>query len=148
MSDRWLGVPEPDSDLPNRSLTKYRLIIDECGGWDAFQELLRAANDIATKHGVGIGNVATQYVLQQPQVGAAIVGARSSAYVQENLRTLALRLDPEDVSMLHDLAAPNGPGGDVYTLERRPASPHAAIMRYNLNRAAQDNRGTPPHHPT
>ncbi|MCZ6915511.1 MAG: aldo/keto reductase [Gemmatimonadetes bacterium] len=146
LSDRWLGAPEPATHLPNRSLTKYKLIIEEFGGWDAFQKLLRIANDIATKHGVSIGDVATRYVLQQPQVGAAIVGARSSAHVQENLRTLALRLDPEDISMLHGLAAPNRPAGDVYTLERRPASAHAAIMRYNLNRAAPDNLDPPTKH--
>jgi aryl-alcohol dehydrogenase-like predicted oxidoreductase len=134
LSDKWLGAPEPVADLPNRSLTKYRLIIEECGGWDAFQGLLRATKDIATKHGVSIGNVASRYVLQRPHVGAAIVGARSSAYVQDNLRTLALRLDAEDISMLHDVARSNGPKEGVYTMERRPTSTHAAIMRYNLNR--------------
>ena len=138
LSARWLGAPEPDADLPNRSLTKYRLVIQECGGWDAFQALLRAANNIATKHRVSIGSVASRYVLQRPQVGAAIVGARSSAYVQDHLRTLAFRLDAEDISMLHDLAASHGLQGDVYTMERQPTSAHAAIMRYNLNRSAPE----------
>ena len=41
LTDRWLGVPEPSLDgLPNRSLVKYKLIIDEFGGWGLFQQLL------------------------------------------------------------------------------------------------------------
>ena len=41
LSDRWLGAPEPQPPFENRSLTKYKLIIDDFGGWDLFQELLR-----------------------------------------------------------------------------------------------------------
>ena len=33
LSDRWLGRPEPASALQNRSLIKYKLIIDDFGGW-------------------------------------------------------------------------------------------------------------------
>ena len=43
LSERWLGRAAPPADPGNRSLVKYRLIIDEFGGWDAFQALLRAA---------------------------------------------------------------------------------------------------------
>jgi len=37
LSDRWLGRPSPAKLPSNRSLTKYKLIIDEFGGWDLFQ---------------------------------------------------------------------------------------------------------------
>ena len=33
LSERWLGQAEPAGPLANRSLTKYKLIIDEFGGW-------------------------------------------------------------------------------------------------------------------
>ena len=42
LSERWLGKPAPAPDLANRSLTKYKLIIEDFGGWDLFQELLEA----------------------------------------------------------------------------------------------------------
>ena len=42
-SDRWLGAPEPAQPLENRSLVKYKLIIDDFGGWTLFQELLARA---------------------------------------------------------------------------------------------------------
>ena len=40
LGDRWLGVPEPASGFENRSLTKYKLVIEDFGGWALFQELL------------------------------------------------------------------------------------------------------------
>ena len=43
LSDRWLGVPEPAEPLENRSLTKYKLIIDDIGGWDFFQCIAASA---------------------------------------------------------------------------------------------------------
>jgi aryl-alcohol dehydrogenase-like predicted oxidoreductase len=41
LSERYLDRPAPESPLANRSLVKYRLVIDELGGWDRFQDLLR-----------------------------------------------------------------------------------------------------------
>ena len=43
LTERYHEATEPPSPLPNRSLTKYRLIVDELGGWGALQALLRCA---------------------------------------------------------------------------------------------------------
>jgi len=48
LGDRWLGLPEPQMPLENRSLTKYKLIIDDFGGWDLFQALLLALRNMPT----------------------------------------------------------------------------------------------------
>src|ERR687897_388785 len=53
LSERWLGAREPAEPFANRSLTKYKLIIDDFGGWDLFQELLRALDRVARRHDVG-----------------------------------------------------------------------------------------------
>ena len=37
LSDRYLNTSSPSEPLENRSLTKYRLIIEEYGGYDLFQ---------------------------------------------------------------------------------------------------------------
>lgn len=134
LSRRWLGEPEPAGDLPNRSLIKYKLMIDEYGGWDAFQDLLATLDAVASKHEVSIGNVATRYVLDRSQVAATIVGARNSEHLRDNMRTLRLVLDEEDTSRLREVSVPRSPSGDVYTLERAADGRHASIMRYNLNR--------------
>ena len=136
LTDRWLRADEPHEPLPNRSLTKYKLIIDESGGWALFQELLAALSQVAAKHNVGIGAVAIRYVLDRPQVAAAIVGARNDKYLWQNLDSFALRLDQEDTDRLGAvLAKRSGPAGEPFDLERVPGSSHANIMRYNLNDA-------------
>jgi len=77
LSDRWLGVAEPSAALVNRSLVKYKLIIDDFGGWELFQQLLGALKAVGDRHGVDIATIASAWVLEQPQVAAVIVGARS-----------------------------------------------------------------------
>jgi aryl-alcohol dehydrogenase-like predicted oxidoreductase len=139
LSDRYLGQPEPEPPFANRSLTKYKLIIDEFGGWEPYQEVLLVLRGIADKHRVGMASVAVRYVLDQQQVAGAIVGAHDAKHLSANLSALRLHLDQEDLaSIRHVMANAKGPTGDVYSIERIPGGPHASIMRYNLNRAVTD----------
>ena len=134
--ERWLDVPEPIAPLENRSLVKYKLIIDEFGGWAAFQTLLRTMRTIADAHDTTIGAVALRAVLDEPAVTSVIVGARHADHLPATLASLSLELSVIERSALQTLltAAP-GPQGDVYELERDLAGVHAGIMRYNLNTA-------------
>src|SRR5581483_11319922 len=79
LSDRWLGAGEPQPPFENRSLTKYKLIIDDFGGWDLFQALLRVLRRIADRLGAEIASVASRVMLDRPMVAAVIVGARNRA---------------------------------------------------------------------
>ncbi len=136
LHERWLGVPEPVQPLENRSLVKYKLIIDDVGGWALFQRLLQALQTIATAHGTTIGAIAIRHVLDQPAVAAAIVGARSTAHLGPTLAAVTLTLTADEHTLLDAvLAARTGPVGDVYSLEREKGGRHASIMRYNLNTA-------------
>lgn len=134
LSERWLGVAEPEEPLENRSLTKYKLIIDEALGWDGFQDLLSAVRIIAREHGVTIGAVGISWVLAQPHVAAAIVGARNASHLPQTVAALSLELDAQDLAVL-DRACGRGIAGDVYELERDRTGPHGRIMKYNLNKA-------------
>ena len=139
LHERWLGAVAPAAPLENRSLVKYRLIVDECGGWDALQRVLVVLARVATRHGTTIGAVALRWVLDQRMVAAAIVGARNSTHLRATLDALAVRLSAEDVGSLDEvLAMIDGPPGDVYALEREVGGRHAAIMRYGLNQVAVD----------
>lgn len=134
LSSRWVGMPDPHTDLSNRSLTKYRLIIEEFGGWPRFQELLAAMSKIARRHSVSLANVATRWVLDRPQVAGVMIGARNSRHLQDNLRVFDLRLDEADEEMLDEiLARASGPQGDPFDLERIPGGGHASIMKTDLN---------------
>jgi aryl-alcohol dehydrogenase-like predicted oxidoreductase len=134
-SERWLGAPEPGAELVNRSLIKYKLVIDDFGGWAAFQQLLQALKQIGDRHGVNIATVATRWVLDRPGVAAAIVGARYADHLHDTLAVFGLRLDARDHALLAPLlAAHPGMAGDTYTLERDKAGRHGRIMKYNLNK--------------
>jgi aryl-alcohol dehydrogenase-like predicted oxidoreductase len=133
LSDRWLGARDPVPPLENRSLVKYRLIIDEFGGWDRFQEMLAALNRIASRHQTTIGAVAIRWVLDQPGVSGAIVGARHARHLDQIRKACALALDDADrMEIAHVQSESPGPEGEVYGLERVKGGPHAAIMRYGL----------------
>jgi aryl-alcohol dehydrogenase-like predicted oxidoreductase len=135
LSERWLGAADPGFAPTNRSLVKYRLIIEEFGGWDAFQALLAALARIAARHDVSIPAIATRWVLDRPAVAGAIVGARYAEHLPDTLATFRVALTPQDHAELNAiLSAHPGPSGDTYTLERDREGPHGRIMKYNLNR--------------
>jgi aryl-alcohol dehydrogenase-like predicted oxidoreductase len=136
LTERWLGAPDPGPSFENRSLIKYRLIIDEFGGWGLFQDLLATLDRIAKRHGVTIGAVAARWTLSQPQVGAVIIGARTARRLAETLKVFELTLDAEDYIALDAvLARRSGPSGPVYALESDRTGPHGRIMKYNLGEA-------------
>jgi aryl-alcohol dehydrogenase-like predicted oxidoreductase len=138
LSDRYLGRPDPTPPLENRSLVKYRLIIDESGGWDRFQEMLAALGKVAARHGVGIGAVALRWVLDQPGVSGVIVGARDARHLDQAGQACRLALDDDDRRTIARVqSASSGPQGDTYDLERVKGGPHASIMRYTLARDPQ-----------
>jgi aryl-alcohol dehydrogenase-like predicted oxidoreductase len=135
LSDRWLGRPAPAESLANRSLVKYRLIIDEFGGWPLFQELLVALRGIADRQHCDIATVATRAVLDCPAVAAAIVGATSAAHLEAHGRIGEVALGEQDRAAIAAVTSRRqGPPGDVYALERDREGPHGRIMKYTLNR--------------
>lgn len=139
LTERWLGQTDPGFEFENRSLIKYRLIIDEFGTWEVFQHLLGVLKDIGDKHGVSLSTVATRWVLDQRQVGAAIVGARYARHLPQTLEVFGFELDAKDRSAIQAVlnTAP-GPQGSVFALERDRKGRHGRIMKYNLNTKPDD----------
>lgn len=136
LSDRWLGAGEPQQPLENRSLTKYKLMIDDFGGWDRFQALLATLRAIADRHDTDIATVASRAVLDRPQVAGLIVGARNRSHLAANLAIDAIALDDADRAAIAAVVPEDcGPEGDVYEVERDRTGRHGSIMKYNLNEA-------------
>jgi aryl-alcohol dehydrogenase-like predicted oxidoreductase len=134
LSERWLGTPDPASSLSNRSLIKYKLVIDDFGGWGMFQELLTALAGVATRHGTDIASVATRMMLDRPGIAAAIVGATNAAHLQAHAEIGAVALDAADRAAIASVTKRRcGPAGDVYVLERDRTGRHGQIMKYELN---------------
>jgi aryl-alcohol dehydrogenase-like predicted oxidoreductase len=137
LSRRYLEADSPAPPLENRSLVKYRLIIEEFGGWARFQEMLQTLDAIASRHGVGVGTVAIRWVLDQPGVSGVIVGARHAGHLHDTIRACTFALTDEDRAAIAGVQASSvGPSGEVYGLERVKGGPHASIMRYRQNRDA------------
>jgi aryl-alcohol dehydrogenase-like predicted oxidoreductase len=134
LSNKWLGQPDPPQPYANRSLVKYRLMVEEFGGWDRFQQLLRQVDAVAKKHDTVISAVCARWVLDKPQAAAALVGAKDSKHLAETLAILRLELDADDRKVLDELAASSpGAPGDCYAVERDPESIHKRIMQMNQN---------------
>lgn len=132
LSDRWLGQPEP-AQLSNRSLIKYRLVVEDFGGWALLQDLLVCLRRVADRHGCDIATVATRAVLDRPNVAAAIVGAINTSHLAAHRRIGALVLDDEDRAAIGAVLARARPlEGDVYELERDRHGRHGRIMKYEL----------------
>jgi aryl-alcohol dehydrogenase-like predicted oxidoreductase/enamine deaminase RidA (YjgF/YER057c/UK114 family) len=137
LSERWLGVPEPAAaGLSTWSLMKYRRFIDEAGGWEAYQRVLRAAHEVARTHGVSIANVAARYVLEQPAVGAVIIGARLGQrdHLPETSRLFGFSLDTAGRALLDEaldgLRPIPGDCGDEY--RRAPYLTAAGDLSHHL----------------
>lgn len=139
LSEKWLGMQEPTPPFENRSLIKYKLMIDEFGGWELFQSLLKVLKLIAEKHHASITNVASRYILDRKPVAAVIIGAKTAAHLDENLKIFEFVLDQEDMIEIEKVIRQRkGPSRDVFDLERIKEGPHGSIMRYNLNQQATD----------
>ena len=121
LADKWLAQPEPKSaDLSTWSQMKYKRFIDAAGGWAVFQQLLRSLKTVAHKHQSSIASVASRYVLENPAVGAIIVGARlgEGHHIEDHKACLQLDLDAEDVQLIGEaqeqLSPILGDCGDEY----------------------------------
>ena len=105
LTNRWLGKREPGSDdLTTWSQMKYKRYIDTAGGWAVFQNLLKVVKATADRYGVTMANVASRFILEQPAVGAVIIGARlgESEHIADNRRLLEFDLDTEDKEAIDD----------------------------------------------
>ncbi len=135
LSERYLGVEEPREPLPNRSLTKYKLIIDEIGGWAKFQILLEALAAVASRRGCGIAEVAAAYQLSRPGVTALILGFGKSTSLHSLNAIAGAELSKSDIREIEEARSHcSKVAGAVYEAERDREGPHGRIMRYNLNR--------------
>ena len=134
LSDRYLNAPDPVPPFENRSLTKYRLIIDEFGGYELFQEALQVLKIIAKQYEVGIAEVACKYILQKPMVGGVIVGARNRNHLGKLQKLDSFTLNQNDLVKIESVVSRSkGPNGPFYELERDKTGKHGSIMKYNLN---------------
>jgi aryl-alcohol dehydrogenase-like predicted oxidoreductase/enamine deaminase RidA (YjgF/YER057c/UK114 family) len=119
LTEKWRGKARP-TEVPDWSTMKYLRFVEAIGGWDVLQEILKAAERVAAKHGVSIGNVATRWVLEQKAVAGIIIGARlgEREHRADNLKVFNFALDKEDHRLIDAALAQTkaipGDCGDEY----------------------------------
>ena len=95
LTDRYLnGVPKDSRAAVNFFLTANR--ID-----DAYLKTANALNDIAKAHGLTLAQLALAWVLRDPRVTTAIIGASSVAQLDNNVAVLEkLELSADELSAI------------------------------------------------
>lgn len=133
VSEKWLDKEEPDSEqLVNRSLVKYKLLIDSACGWEEFQRRLSILSKMAAKYRCEIANIAIAALLQCGKADALIIGLSPQNFSTQN-RSLA-ELPLLEAQDLQEITAwPCNLRGDIYDEERDEHGAHAKVMKYNLN---------------
>ncbi|HUJ24728.1 MAG TPA: aldo/keto reductase [Myxococcales bacterium] len=67
---------------------------------------LDKVREVATRHGTTPAAVALAWLLQKPEVSSIILGARTVAQLQDNLRCLSVKLEAQEVKELDEVSAP------------------------------------------
>jgi aryl-alcohol dehydrogenase-like predicted oxidoreductase len=92
------GEPSfPDGDVRNHD-GNFR-----GDGWARGQRIIAGLDPIAAKHGKTLGQVATNWVLCQPGVTAALVGVRHPAQAVQAVGGQGWKLDAEDLAAINAL---------------------------------------------
>lgn len=133
VSEKWLCKEEPSlKQLANRSLVKYKLLIDSACGWAEFQRRLSILSELAIKYRCEIANIAIAALLQEGRADAVIVGLSPQNFTVQN-RSLAKLplLEKQDLQELNAWTC--NLSGDAYDAERDENGAHAKVMKYDLN---------------
>jgi aryl-alcohol dehydrogenase-like predicted oxidoreductase len=75
--------------------------VNEDRAWAAVAEMRK----IATKHNVSVATVALGYVLAKPFVMSVIIGASRLDQLEQNLASVAVKLDAQDIAKLDEVSA-------------------------------------------
>lgn len=133
VNEKWLDKEEPElSQLENRSLVKYKLLIDSACGWEEFQRRLPLLNKLANKYQCEMANIAVAALLQSKRADAVIIGLSLQNFSVQN-RNLA-KIPLLEAQDLQEISTwPCHLHGDVYDEERNEQGTHAKVMKRNLN---------------
>lgn len=97
LSDAYLGLQAQRVSANTYSKGKYASVIDECGGYGWFQQLLQVLRNVADRHDtVSIADVAQRWVLDKETVPAVIVGARNANHVEDHKKLFSFQLSERD----------------------------------------------------
>jgi len=71
--------------------------------------ILDVVKDIAADHGASMAQVSLAWLIQHPQVGSVILGARTTQQLADNLGAAQVELSTEQWERLEDVSRPHTP---------------------------------------
>jgi aryl-alcohol dehydrogenase-like predicted oxidoreductase len=74
--------------------------------WNKLWDIIDVLNAVATEHGVEGAQVALAWLLQRPMVASLIMGGRTTAQFESNLKAAELKLSPDDIARLDKVSEP------------------------------------------
>jgi aryl-alcohol dehydrogenase-like predicted oxidoreductase len=79
---------------------------------DKAYNVIDALEAVAKRHGASVAQVALSWLLHQPVVTSVIIGAKKASQLKDNLGSVELKLDGEDLKQLDEVSrlAPEYPG--------------------------------------
>ncbi len=89
---------------PNRGVESYSK-----RNTDKTYQVLDTLDGIAKRLNQSMSHVALAWLLSRPGVATLLLGARTVAQLQDNLESISLKLEPEDINSLTEVSAPGLP---------------------------------------
>lgn len=74
--------------------------------WNKLWDIVDVINEVAAAHGVSGAQVSLAWLLQRPLVASVIIGGRTTAQFEDNLKAAELKLTPEDIARLDKVSQP------------------------------------------
>lgn len=74
--------------------------------WEALWDIVDVINDVAKAHGVSGAQVSLAWLLSKPIVASVIIGGRTTAQFEDNLKAASLKLTAEDLARLDAVSQP------------------------------------------
>jgi aryl-alcohol dehydrogenase-like predicted oxidoreductase len=131
--EQWVNQCKPDiATLKNRSLVKYKLLIDSACGWQVFQQRLSRLKTLANVHHCSMAAIALAALLQAKKANAFIIGLSPQNFASQNssLQKLPVLTEPQVEELTSWTCSLTG---DAFEVERDKSSAHAKVMKYELN---------------
>ena len=74
--------------------------------WEQLWDIVDVLNDVARAHGVSGAQVALAWLLQRPAVTSVIIGGRTTAQFEDNLKAVDLKLTADEIARLDKVSLP------------------------------------------
>ncbi len=98
-------IPASSRRTGPESITNIFMPVDIEKGYDTIEVL----ETVAQKHNATIPQVSLAYLLTKPIVSSVIVGSKKIEHLKDNIKASELKLDKEDIKMIHDISKPSYP---------------------------------------